>query len=237
MIVSNQKRRLRSQLEEQGYAALPAAEIELARPAREGLERLAASFSELPQDRHMGDGGSYRFRRFSRFRFDSISGRLDPLADTSIYQSLEDNPLNGGVLRTFEGLRAEVANEPLLRDLIAFDFDNLPASPGLWVVGVHQVRICTHQGRPGKPTPEGIHIDGESFTVQHLVSRSNIEGGVFRTYNQQRDPVFEWLQTQPLDSMFFTGTTLHSASEIHCASPDGPGFRDIFLIDFDPLLA
>lgn len=185
----------------------------------------------------MGDGGTYRFRRFSRFRFDSTSGHLEALSDTSIYQSLEDNPLNGGVRRTFEGLRPEIAHDPLLQAMVRFDFANLPAWPGLWVVGIHQVRIHAQGQSPGKPTPEGIHIDAETFTVQHLIGRTNIEGGVFKAYNAKRQPVFEWLQTQPLDSMFFTGTTLHSATDIHCASPERPGYRDIFLIDFDPLLA
>lgn len=227
-------------LKQNGYGALPAAQVRAALPPAllSGLDELRSSFSELIQDQFMADGGTYRFRRYSRFRLEL--GRITPLAGHSILQSRDENPLNGGVLRTFAPLQASVAQHPLLHALILHDAGVAgDCCPDLFVgpvqVGVHQVRIVAKGQDFGQPTPEGIHLDGESFTFQHFFQRNNASGGEFRAYDQAKRPLFSWLQEECLDSVVFRGTTWHSATPIK-KHPDAiEGHRDIFLIDFDPL--
>ncbi len=223
------------EIQKSGFAPLKAARLPGRERWRAELGELQASFSRLALDTQMGDGGRYRYRRYSRFLYEPKPGRLKLAEGNSIYQSLQDNPLNGGLERTFEPLEEGTVANPLLRHLIEFDFTNLPIEKdGAWVVGVHQVRIRALPGVPGQPTPEGIHIDAEQFTVQHLLNRQNVRGGVFLAYDQQHQPCFEWLQEEPLDSVFFTGKTLHSASPVVSLDGKKEGFRDILLIDFDP---
>ena len=114
----------------------------------------------------MGDGGRYRFRRFSRFlaKVENAEVGLEHLQGSSILQSIEDNPLNGGVERTFEPLEAEISSSLLLRELIAHDIrviqtvdSRLFGEPV--VVGVHQGRIVALPESLGRPTPEGVHRD------------------------------------------------------------------------------
>jgi len=227
------------QLLERGYAALSADELQLPSELESSRQALLTSWDGLCQDAFMGDGGTYRFRRYGRFRLRPQDGALEPLEGSSIFQSLEDNPLNGGVVRTFAPLLPETAANPFLHYLIRFDFARLPIEPAQtdsWVVGVHQLRILARPGEVGHPTPEGIHIDGEAFTVQHLIARHNIEGGVFRAYDAERRPIYEWLQTRAFDSLFFTGRLLHDATPVTCREPHEPGRREILLIDFDPYL-
>lgn len=222
------------QLLERGYAALPAEELAPPPELEAARRAFLASWDELCQDRFMGDGGTYRFRRYGRFQL-APGGSLEPLPGSSIYQSLEDNALNGGVVRTFAPLLPEIAANPFLHYLIRFDFARLPIDPAVtWVVGVHQLRILARPGELGHPTPEGIHIDGEAFTVQHLIGRHNVEGGVFRAYDADRRPIYEWLQSRPFDSLFFTNRLLHDATPVACQDPRAPGRREILLIDFDP---
>ena len=231
------KETITDRLDAAGYCPVPRVELQWNPSLEEARKALQASFLELVRDPFMGDGGRYRRRRFSRFRLQSSDLSLSPMAGTSIHQTLQDNPLNGGVTRTFEPLTAEVSQNPFLRELIKFDFLQLPVSRTApeWVVGVHQVRIEAGAGNPGKPTPEGIHVDSEAFTVQHLFGRENIRGGEFVAYNTQKEPVFRWLQEEVLDSVFFTGTTYHSATPIAVDDSSRKGYRDIFLIDFDPI--
>ncbi len=218
----------------QGYCPVARESLSWTSQLEASLGALRGSFEGLVQDRFMGDGGCYRKRRFNRFLLDPQGEQLSLLEGTSIHQSIEDNSLNGGRTRTFEPLLPEVLENPFLQSLIRFDFRQLTAPVDRpWVVGVHQVRIEARPGSEGRPTPEGIHLDSEAYTVQHLLARQNVEGGEFRAYDQRKKPVFSWLQTEPMDSIFFVGTTYHSASPIQVERGDF-GYRDIFLIDFDP---
>ena len=213
-----------AELERQGWSAVPAALWPV--PAESGEADLVASWEELVPDGHMADGGSYRFRRYSRLLWSD--GRLDCLEGNSIYQELVDNPLNGGVQRTFAPILPEVLANAFLRAIVARDAQALELS-GDWQVGVHCVRIRARLSRPGLPTPEGIHRDAETYTVQHLVARQRVRGGVFTGYNEEKRPVFHWLQLQRWDSLYFQGKLWHSATPIES---DEDGYRDILLIDF-----
>jgi hypothetical protein len=203
------------------------------------MQALTESFENLVLDEQMGDGGRYRLRRFSRFTATRLQREveLEALVGHSILQSKEDNPLNGGVLRTFQPLQGDVLENALLKALIRHDIDAIETlDPELFdepvTVGVHQVRITADGHTAGKPTPEGIHRDAERYTFQHFWNRQGVSGGHFAAYDEKKNQVFRWLQTEPLDSVLFTGTTWHSASPIRCLNEQQCGFRDIFLIDF-----
>ena len=207
-----------------GWSAVPVGLWEI--PQVDGEERLVASWENLVQDQHMADGGCYRFRRYSRLLWSD--GQLSDLAGNSIYQELVDNPLNGGVQRTFAPITPEDLANPFLQAVIQRDAKLLGLS-GDWQVGIHCVRILARPSRPGLPTPEGIHRDAETYTVQHLIGRSGIRGGVFTGYDEEKQPVFHWLQIQRWDTLYFQGKLWHSATPIES---DCDGHRDILLIDF-----
>lgn len=218
-------------LERQGCAALPAGAWE--RPAEPGENEFLSSWNDLVLDTHMGDGGRYRYRRYSRFQWEAGIRRLSPVEGTSIFQSLEDNPLNGGVTRRFEPLTPVVLENRFLHALIRLHAEYLPLQEReRWSVGVHCVRILASAANPGTSTPEGIHRDAERFTVQHLIARRHVRGGVFSAYNAQKQPWFHWLQLQTWDTLVFTGSLWHSATPVHNDGAE-QGYRDILLIDFD----
>ncbi|MBX3166200.1 MAG: 2OG-Fe dioxygenase family protein [Candidatus Eremiobacteraeota bacterium] len=211
----------------EGWRAVPAAQWAV--PQVSGEDQLVASWGDLIQDRHMADGGCYRFRRYSRLLW--RDGSLSDLSGNSIYQELVDNPLNGGVERTFAPLLPEILANPFLRAVIQEDARVLHLR-GDWQVGIHCVRILARPSRPGLPTPEGVHRDAETYTVQHLIARRHIRGGVFTGYDEEKRPVFHWLQLQRWDTLYFQGKLWHSATPIES---DSDGYRDILLIDFVPL--
>ena len=215
----------------------------LVRDAIAELPDVLVSFSDLQADQHMGDGGTYRFRAYSRFKLDARGtashSRLAPLEGNSIFQELEDNSVNGGVLRTYEPLSQGIAESNFLKRLIAVDYAHVhncdpDMRDRLLVVGVHQVRIVARGQSVGLPSPEGIHRDRERFTFQHFMARQNASGGEFRAYDADKMLSFAWLQEDCLDTVMFEGTTWHSATPI-TAAPGVEGYRDIFLVDFDPI--
>lgn len=215
------------ELELRGYWARPA--DRWVRPSVPGEEALLASWGQLVQDQHMADGGTYRFRRYSRMLWSQ--GGLRPLEGNSIFQELKDNPLNGGVLRTFEPIPPKLLENPFLQGVVQSDAEALGLQ-GDWQVGLHCVRILARPSQPGLPTPEGIHRDAEHYTVQHLIGRNQVKGGVFTAYDQDKRPIFHWLQLNTWDALFFVGSLWHSATPVE--SHQG-GYRDILLVDFEPL--
>ncbi len=228
----------------EGFFALPSEQTMESMPlsfAAPAWDDFKASYKRLVQDRFMGDGGRYRYRRYSRFRLEPGGAEIDwrALPDSSIYQERADNPLNGGVTRTFVPLEAEVIANPFFRALLESDLLRARGwLPELFTapvhLGVHQVRIRVVAGEEGRPTPEGVHRDAERLTVQHLVGREGITGGEFRVHDRTEAVAFSWLQLQPMDSIAFLGTTWHSATPIQCRDGEVEGYRDILLVDFDP---
>ena len=229
----------------QGYTSFQAGDLleSLGPVARAEFGQVESTFEALVQDTQMGDRGRYRFRRFSRFRLTrSEDGKLDweLIPGNSIHQLKRDNPLNGGVTRTFEPLSPELLKSEFLASLLSHDVGVVSSVDpefvtGSVVMGVHQVRIVATPGEGGKPTPEGVHRDAERYTFQHFWQRRNVEGGEFIAYDQQKRETFRWLQTERLESVLFCGTTWHSATPVSCLSGCDQGHRDIFLVDFDPL--
>ena len=219
-------------LEAGGFAAWTSEQLPLPPDLLTSQDEFLRAWTELEQDQFMGDGGTYRLRRYSRFTLQR--GQLRLREGNSIYQSLHDNPLNGGIERTYSPLQPHIASHPILLHWIRRDSELLELGEGPWTVGVHQVRIVARGRELGQPTPEGIHLDGESYTVLHMIGRHNIEGGVFSAYNSDKKPVFHWRQTRLWDTLAFTGTTWHGATPIRARQPEqGDGYRDILLIDFD----
>jgi len=187
----------------------------------------------------MADGGKYRFRRYGLFQLSATTGQLAYIPGASFYQSIEINRLNGGECRHFAPLAADTVSNPFLLDLILYDFAQLPLKKHIkddWLVGVHQIRIIATTGVPGNPTPEGIHRDDESYTVQHLIARHNIRGGINYFYGSgpepTRHPRAVWKQQSFLDSYYFDRSQWHSVSPIASGNCDGDGHRDVLLIDF-----
>ena len=93
------------------------------------------------------------------------------------YQSLDYNPLNGGIERWFEPITDEIGDGAIMRTILEYCralFGRLAPETTRWHVEVHQFRIEARTGEQGKPTPEGMHRDGVDYVLVLLVNRRNI---------------------------------------------------------------
>ena len=226
-------------IERAQYALVPSHEFSFASALHASGERLRRDWEHLEPDPYMADGGRYRLRRYGLYQLSATTGHLAHISDASFYQSIEINPLNGGQHRHFAPLTADTVNNPFLRELIQFDFAQLTSKKHIeddWLIGVHQIRILATPGVQGNPTPEGIHRDDENYTVQHLVARHNIGGGINYFYGSGPEPTSRpqaiWKQESYFDSYYFDRSLWHSVSPITSSSCDGDGHRDVILIDF-----
>ncbi len=198
-------------------------------------ERFSASWDDLRRDEHMADGGRDRFRRHAVFQVPAgaVAARLEPRQPH--YQSREYNALNGGVERWFEPVAPEVAAGESLRSVLSFGarfFREL--RPGAaWRVEVHQFRIEASAGKPGRPTPEGMHRDGVDYALVLLVRRENVESGTTRVSAPDGRPLGSFTLARPLDAAIVDDARVfHGVTPVAAVDPALPARRDVLVATF-----
>ena len=229
-----------SLVENDHFALVPAHKFSFSSSLSKSRKHFSHEWDRLKLDPYMADGGRYRFRRYGLFNLSIITGRLNCIPDASFYQDININPLNGGKLRKFASLTKDSVENPFLQELMLFDLAQLTSTTSVkvdWLIGVHQIRIIAMPGASGNPTPEGVHRDDETYTVQHLIKRHNIDGGVNYFHGSEREPeryptVLK--QLNYFDSYYFDHTLWHSVSPITLNMHGSEGYRDVLLIDFTP---
>ncbi len=197
----------------------------------------AKSWDDLAPDGFMADGGTYRKRRFACFSV--TADGVTPKPPQPHYQTLEDNPLNGGVARLFAPVLDAVAGHPMNRAVMATAFrvfaDATPPAlrPERWHVEMHQFRIEARPGECGQPTPEGLHRDGVDWVLVMMVRRENVAHGLSTIADAARRPLRTTTLTQPLEASFVDDhRVLHGVSPITAVDPTRPAFRDVLVMTF-----
>src|SRR5206468_652581 len=195
-------------------------------------DAFAASWNRLELDTYMADGGRYRRRRHAVF-----AARRDALVrkpHQPHFQTLNYNPLHGGIERWFEPIEPGVAGGPTLTAVLACCralFGS--AAPGVdeWHVEVHQFRIEARAGEQGRPTPEGLHRDGVDYVLVLLVARRNIASGMTRIHAPDGTPLGHFTLTDPFDAALVDDTRVaHGVTPVEPIDPAQPAYRDVLVV-------
>jgi hypothetical protein len=221
-------------------ALVPSKHFNFPQSENDSRESFIGEWDTLEADPHMADYGSYRLRRYGVFEMNQVSLQLTYQSNATFYQSLETNPVNGGINRKFAPLLESTIENRFLHALIRLDFKSLSSSitrkDKSWRIGVHQIKIRSFPGSPGSPTPEGVHRDDEDFTVQHLIHRYNIAGGENLFYGdsrtQSKEAKIRWMQKDFFDSYYFDKSVWHSVSPVESLDGINEGYRNVLLLDF-----
>ena len=214
-----------------GYALLPPVELRQQLELHGGaLDELRGSWSRLPRDTYLRDGGSYRHRRHSCFTYGAQ--QLEAAPHRAHWQPTDYNALHGGMERWFEPVESAVATSGAWRQLLSTLgalFMAVRPVPR-WYIEAHQFRIDTAEGI-GRPTPEGAHRDGVDYLAVILVGRNNVRGGETRVFEAQGTAGVRFTMQEP-----WTTLLLDDARVIHETTPiqaDGPGgVRDTLVITY-----
>ncbi|WP_329570507.1 2OG-Fe dioxygenase family protein [Kitasatospora sp. NBC_01266] len=203
-------------------------------------ESFSRFWENLELDPHMGDGGTYRRRKYSTISYEPGSDTIRLVDHDGFLQSREINRLNGGVVRRFEPVDPALLGMSVVHRLLARFTRHIadtarparPVAPG-GRVNIHQHRITATGTQLGNPTPEGIHRDGVEHIVMMLVARKNVAGGSSTLHDNAGTPVFTRTLTDPGDYIFLDDRTcLHSTSPVTVAPPAAQGYRDMFFLEF-----
>ena len=199
-------------------------------------ERISFSlyWEGLELDLHMGDNGSYRYRRYGSFEVEPAQGRITMLPHGPYVQSKAVNPLNGDVERHFSPLENNFVAHPFFSALLlglGEMYNQVCGTAATWIARLHPYRIKAELHVPGKPTPEGRHRDGVDFIAMMLVDRYRVEGGETTITDNEGRGLYSKKMINPLDIVIGDDARImHEVSEIYCAGQSG--HRDALVIAF-----
>jgi hypothetical protein len=224
---------LDARMAEAGFAVIDAAALR----ALTGLDsqstaRWAPFWDDLPPDRHLKDGGRYRFRRHGCFVVEGEA--VQPVPHRAHWQPVEYNALHGGIERWFEPLPAALAADPAWHALLA---GLAPAADALrgrqrWYVEAHPFRIDCTDGI-GRPTPEGAHRDGVDLVVVVLVARHGIKGGETRVFDARGPQGQRFTLAEPWSALLLDDErVIHESTPIQPLDPARPAWRDTLVLTY-----
>lgn len=229
---------LRARLATQGHVFLPGAatRVLLARHgALDDWPAFAASWQRLELDTHMADGGRYRRRRHAVFAL-ARGGAPERQPHQPHWQSLDYNPLNGGIERWFAPVEDAVASGESLATLLrgcAAVFGTLAPEVAHWKLELHQFRIEAGAGMPGQPTPEGIHRDGVDYVLVLLVRRDNIAEGTTTIHAPDGRDLGSFTLTDPFDAVLLDDSRVfHGVTPVQPLDTAEPAYRDVLVVTF-----
>lgn len=216
-----------------GYALLAPEELaQVCGVSLVAMNELQQSWSDLPRDAYLRDGGRYRFRRHSCFIQDLATGAMQPAPRRAHWQPTDYNALHGGMERWFEPVTSGIASSrawtQLLLCLGGLFATIRPAKR--WHIEAHQFRIDTADGI-GRPTPEGAHRDGVDFVAVILVGRRDIRGGETRVFEAHGTAGVRFTMTQAWTALLLDDErVVHETTPIQ--SDDRHGVRDTLVLTY-----
>lgn len=232
--------RLRRIMEDKNYIRVDAAEMRslISRGQANALRdwpQFSNSWTRLPVDLYMADGGRYRRRRYAVLSAAHLHSELRIEAYEPHFQSVTYNNLNGGVLRYFELIEEDAIRCMAMHSMLSIGLEifNRLAPCNDWRIELHQFRIEAHERLDSLPTPEGRHRDGASFVMMVMIERKNVVGGNTIVYSLDGDRLDEFALSDPLDATFVNDEKIfHEVSPISLREPGLPGHRDMFVAVF-----
>ncbi len=234
----HQIRRLIPQMDAQGFAFIRAVEM------RELLDEVGAiddwkafaeSWNDLAVDTYMADQGRYRRRRYAVYSA-AKQGAIERCAHQPHYQSLDYNPLHGGIERWFEPISEAVGRADSLRTVLRFArrcFAQRAEAVANWHIEVHQFRIEAGPDHPGQPTPEGKHRDGVDFVLVLMINRHNIASGTTAIHALDGSELGAFTLTEPFDAALVDDHRVyHAVTPVEAVDATQPSYRDVLVVTF-----
>lgn len=201
----------------------------------EQWQDFADYWNRLTPDRYMGDGGTYRLRRYGQFETDP-DRTLCQLPHSAYEQPSYINRLNGGVAREFVPLESGFARHVVLHNILNVLMNIINDVEGMltpWNVKLHPYRIVAKPGAAGQPTPEGLHRDGVNYIVSMMVKRANIIGGESSLTDAHRTPLASVTLIEPMHLAILNDeNTMHEVTPVSPVDPQTPAYRDVLVIAF-----
>jgi hypothetical protein len=229
---------LRDAIARDGFTFVSASEMGPLIGSFHGLadwEQFASSWADMPLDTQLPDGHRYRRRRHATLsaRAGERGVRLEP--HQPHYQSLDYNPLVGGIERWFEPMRPAILAGPTFQSALEFCLRLFGAlrPEADWHIECHQFRIEARAGSAGQPTPEGVHRDGVDYVLVLLVRRTNIDSGTTTVHGADGRVLGSFTLSAAFDAALVDDERVrHGVTPVAPVDPARSAYRDVLVVTF-----
>ncbi|MEP6607562.1 MAG: 2OG-Fe dioxygenase family protein [Burkholderiaceae bacterium] len=198
-------------------------------------QRFVASWNELQLDTYLPDGHRYRRRAHATLSAQAGDDAVVLEPHQPHYQSLDYNPLVGGIERWFEPIEEHIVRGPTLQSVLSFCcrlFGALRPATN-WKIECHQFRIEARSDAPGQPTPEGMHRDGVDYVLVLLINRTNIKSGTTTVHDLDGKLLGSFTLTAPLDAALVDDARVkHGVTAVEPVDSGRPAYRDVLVVTF-----
>ena len=203
--------------------------------ARYDWPRFVESWNDLRLDTYLPDGHRYRRRRHATLSARTGEDKVTLEPHQPHYQSIDYNPLVGGIERWFEPMHAEIVAGPSMQRVLAFCcrlFGALRPNTN-WKIECHQFRIEARSDAPGQPTPEGVHRDGVDYALVLLINRTNLKSGTTTVHDLDGKLLGSFTLTAPLDTAIVDDARVkHGVTAVEPIDPSRAAYRDVLVVTF-----
>jgi hypothetical protein len=233
---------LGEQISRDGFAFVPGARMQALFAAsgqspawNDDWQHFASSWNDLVLDTYLPEGHRYRLRRHATLsmRTGEVRARIEP--HQPHYQSLDYNPLAGGIQRWFEPMARDVLEGASMQRVLGLCRELFDAfKPDVeWHIECHQFRIEARRDAPGQPTPEGVHRDGVDYVLVLLIGRTNIASGTTTMHDPAGRQLGSFTLSAPLDAALVDDARVkHGVTPVEPIDPASPAHRDVLVVTF-----
>lgn len=197
--------------------------------------RFAESWNDLQLDTYLPDGHRYRRRRHATLSARAGEHNVTLQPHQPHYQSIDYNPLVGGIERWFEPMDAAIVSGPTVQCVLTFCcrlFGALRPDTH-WEIECHQFRIEARSDAPGRPTPEGVHRDGVDYALVLLINRTNIKSGTTTVHDLAGNLLGSFTLTAPLDAAIVDDARVkHGVTAVEPIDSSRAAYRDVLVMTF-----
>ena len=226
---------LREQVARDGFAFIASSDMGRLLGPLSDAAYFAESWNDLQLDTYLPDGHRYRRRRHATLSSRAGENKVILQPHQPHYQSVDYNPLVGGIERWFEPIRPEVVNGPSMQRTLTFCcrlFGALRPNTD-WKIECHQFRIEARSDTPGQPTPEGVHRDGVDYALVLLINRTNIKSGTTTVHDLHGRLLGSFTLTAPLDAAIVDDARVkHGVTAVEPIDPSRAAYRDVLVVTF-----
>lgn len=217
----------------EGYLFKPSSEYEIDMSA-ESTHQLIDSFNYLSKDQSPGS----RYRAYLKLLWNKNSNQLTLAEDQKYYQTYDANVLDGGKIREFQILPAEIFHNQTMQKIIAKNIEYIQQCEILkdkkdLIFGIHFIRYHADKGKASYSSPTWLHIDDEPVVFLHLINiTKNLIGGDSIIAEKEGLIKTVFRLTNFMDTMIVNRNAKHAVTPM--GSFHGVATRDIILFTVEP---
>lgn len=180
-----------------------------------------------------------RQRSYLKLKWDRKANHISIAENQNYFQSKMSNSDDGGKIRSFSQINADVLMSPVMTTILKKNIDIIKNNEQLndypdLTLGIHFIRYSVCKPGASYSSPVGLHVDDEPLVFVHLIElSSNAIGGDNLIANLSNQEITHVVRLENrLDTLCLTQEVYHAVTPL--GSSENIANRDVILFTVEP---